>query len=163
MKVLPQQIEDEVTLVGAELTRFRGIAARANYLAADRPDMQYASKEICRHMSAPTCVSMLALKRLCRYLLGCRRLVYRFEWQTADTLDCYSDTDWSGCGRTRRSTSGGCLMLGSHTLKTWSSTQPSVTLSSGEAEFYGVVRAAGAALGHQSLLRDLDCEVPARV
>ena len=53
--------------------------------------------------------------------------------------------------------------MGSHTLKTWSSTQPSVTLSSGEAEFYGVVRAAGAALGHQSLIRDLDCEVPARV
>ena len=54
-------------------------------------------------------------------------------------------------------------MLGHHTLKTWSSTQPSVILSSGEAEFYGVVKAAGAALGHQSLLRDLDCDVPVRV
>ena len=54
-------------------------------------------------------------------------------------------------------------MLGKHTLKTWSSTQPSVTLSSGEAEFYGVVKAAGAALGQQSLLRDLNCDLPVRV
>ena len=28
-------------LVGADATRFRAIAARANYLAADRPDIQY--------------------------------------------------------------------------------------------------------------------------
>ena len=114
-------------------------------------------------MACPTEMSLGAIKRMCRYLLGCKRLVYRYDWQTADKVDCYSDTDWSGCGRTRRSTSGGCIMLGKHTLKTWSSTQPSVTLSSGEAEFYGVVKAAGAALGQQSLLRDLDCDLPVRV
>ena len=33
--------------------------------------------------------------------------------------------------------------------------QPSVSLSSGEEEFYGLVEASGAGLGHQSLLRDL--------
>ena len=78
-------------------------------------------------------------------------------------IDCYSDTDWSGCGRTRKSTSGGCLMHGRHTLKTWSTTQPSVTLSSGEAEFYGVVRAAGAALGQESLMQDLGLKTKVRV
>ena len=46
-------------------------------------------------------------------------------------------------------------MLGKHVLKTWSTTQPTVSLSSGEAEFYGVVKAAGLALGQQSLLNDL--------
>ena len=54
-------------------------------------------------------------------------------------------------------------MLGQHTLNTLASTQPSVTLSSGEAEFYGVVRAAGAALGQQSLMKDLGKEAMARV
>ena len=48
-------------------------------------------------------------------------------------------------------------------LKTWSSTQPTVSLSSGEAEFYGVVKAAGLALGQQSVLRDLGKELPVRV
>ena len=54
-------------------------------------------------------------------------------------------------------------MLGRHVLKTWSSTQPTISLSSGEAEYYGVVRAAGLALGQQSLLRDLGHDLPVRV
>ena len=54
-------------------------------------------------------------------------------------------------------------MLGTHTIKTWSSTQSSISLSSGEAEFYGVVRAAGIALGQQSLLRDFGHDVRVRV
>ena len=54
-------------------------------------------------------------------------------------------------------------MLGAHVLKTWSSTQPTVSLSSGEAEFYGVVKAAGLALGQQAVMKDLGHEVPVRV
>ncbi len=54
-------------------------------------------------------------------------------------------------------------MLGSHVIKHWSSTQPSVTLSSGEVEFYGVVRGAGMGLGYQSLLRDTQRHLPLRL
>jgi hypothetical protein len=54
-------------------------------------------------------------------------------------------------------------MLGAHVIKHWSSTQPSVTLSSGEAEFYGVVRGAGMGLGYQSLLRDMQRHLPLRL
>ena len=41
-------------LVGRDATLFRGLAARCNYLSLDRPDIQYAAKEVCREMSAPT-------------------------------------------------------------------------------------------------------------
>ncbi len=75
----------------------------------------------------------------------------------------YTDTDWAGCARTRKSTSGGCIMLGEHAIKTWSSTQTSVSLSSGEAEFYGVIKGAGMGLGFQSLLADLGLRIPLRV
>jgi len=54
-------------------------------------------------------------------------------------------------------------MLGEHAIKTWSSTQSSVSLSSGEAEFYGVIKGAGMGLGFQSLLADLGLRVPLRV
>ena len=54
-------------------------------------------------------------------------------------------------------------MLGSHLIKSWSSTQQAVALSSGEAEFYGVVKAAGMALGYKSLLEDLGVVLPVRV
>ena len=55
------------------------------------------------------------------------------------------------------------MLLGEHILKTYSSTQPTVSLSSGEAEFYGVVRASGAALGQQSLFADLNVPLNVRV
>ena len=54
-------------------------------------------------------------------------------------------------------------MLGAHTMKHWSSTQASTALSSGEAEFNGVVRGSGQGLGYQSLLVDLGIQVPLRV
>ena len=54
-------------------------------------------------------------------------------------------------------------MLGSRTIKHWSSTQTSVALSSGEVEFAGVMRGAGQGLGYQALLRDLGVEAPTRV
>ena len=54
-------------------------------------------------------------------------------------------------------------MLGRHTIKHWSSTQPSVALSSGEAEFYGVVRGSGQGLGYQALLGDLGVSLPLRI
>ena len=158
-----EQVEHDKPLPERLHTAFRGAAARANYLAADRLDCQFAAKEICRWMSKPTESSWLAMKRLCRYLVGLPRLVHLYKWQSVDTIDVYTDTDWAGCPRTRKSTSGGCIMLGAHTIKTWSSTQTSISLSSGEAEFNGVVRGAGAGLGYRSLLGDLGHQLPLRV
>jgi len=158
-----QEVIDDKPLQKGTETAFRGSSARANYLAQDRVDVQYASKEVCRWMSAPTEQSWIALKRLGRFLGGLPRLVYTYPWQHVDAIDVYVDTDWAGCPRTRKSTSGGCIMLGRHTLKTWSSTQASVSLSSGEAEFNGVVRGAGQGLGYQALLRDLGMDLPLRV
>ena len=55
------------------------------------------------------------------------------------------------------------MIRGTHAVKSWSSTQASVALSSGEAEFNGVVRGAGLGLGYQSLLRDLGANIGRRV
>ena len=38
----------------AQATRFRAIGARCSYLQPDRPDIQYAVKEVCHQMSRPT-------------------------------------------------------------------------------------------------------------
>ena len=99
-------------------------------------------------MSKPTEAAWQALKRLCRYLVGVPRMISHYRWQTVDHVDVYADSDWAGCPRTRKSTSGGCAILGAHPIKTWSSTQSSLALSSGEAEFNGVVRGAGVGLGY---------------
>ena len=163
VKVLSHQVEAETDLPEKEFTRFRALAARANYLAADRIDVLYSAKEVCRFMSRPTDIAMGALKRLARYLRSRPRLVFDFEFQTAEGIECYTDTDWAGCARTRKSTSGGCLMVGQHLIKAWSATQASIALSSGEAEYYGVVRGTGIALGIKALYSDIGLTLPIRV
>ena len=51
-----------------------------------------------------------------------------------DQIHVYTDTDWAGCINTRRSTQGGLALLGAHCIKSYSSTQACIALSSGEAE-----------------------------
>ena len=54
-------------------------------------------------------------------------------------------------------------MLGAHTIRTYSSTQSTISLSSGEAEYYGLVKAGAAGLGHQAIMRDVGVELPVRL
>jgi hypothetical protein len=54
-------------------------------------------------------------------------------------------------------------MIGGHAVKTWSSTQAGTSLSSGEAEFYGVLKGAGVGLGFQSMMADLGVHLPLRL
>ena len=158
-----KQLEESTEIPGHLTTAFRSAAARGNYLSADRLDVQFACKEVCRWMAKPTLHAWEALKRVGRYLNNAPRLIYEFRQQSVSQVDVYVDTDWAGCPRTRKSTSGGCVMLGGHAVKHWSSIQQGISLSSGEAEFAGVIRGAGQGLGYQALLRDLGVEVPLRV
>ena len=125
--------ETDTELDHEDACRFRSTAARLNFLAADRIDIQFASKETCRRMSS-TCMSDWAkVRKLGRYLRKHRRQVLRFAWQDVQSnLQVYVDTDYAGCPRTRRSTNGGLVMHGSHLLKTWASTQTVVELCTAE-------------------------------
>ena len=55
----------------------------------------------------------------------------------------WADIDNAGCPVTRKSMSGGVVMLGSRVVKGWSTTQSVRALSSGEAEYYGRQSASG--------------------
>ena len=141
VKAVKEQLDSDKGLDHSKTSPYRAVAARSNYSAADRPELQFAAKEICRWMAHPIENALNSLKRLGRYVAGCRRLIYMYHWQDVSRVDVYSDTDWADCPKTRKSTSGGCVVLGGHLIKSWSSTQTSVSLSSGESEFYGVVKA----------------------
>ena len=149
--------ENEELLEPAEATRYRGIAARANYLAADRPDLMYSVKELCRGMANPTKAHWHKLKRLGRYLVDTSRTIMKYDWQGHEReVTGYSDSDWAGCRVTGKSTSGGALMIGGHFLKGWSRTQNHVTLSSAEAELIALVKCSAELMGmkcHEGLRR----------
>ena len=146
---------NEQPLDRAEASLYRSCVARANYLAQDRADIAYAVKEACRDMANPKANSWEKIKRVVRYLKGEPRVVYEYNWQNHEDISVYVDTDWAGCFKTRKSTSGGAIMRGGHLLKHWSSTQQTVALSSGEAELKGIVKGAAEGIGMQNIAKDL--------
>ena len=148
--------QDEAEAKGpGENTKFRAIAARLNYMASDMPDIQFSCKEACRDMASPTSQSWAKIKRIGRYLVGRSRVVWRFPWKDGvGDWKVYTDSDWAGDLKTRRSTSGGMIMLGPHCLKTWSATQGAPALSSCEAEYYAAVEGATRALGMQTAAKE---------
>ena len=76
------------------------------------------------------------------------------EQKVPETLKIYVDTDHAGCAVTRKRTSGLVARVGAHVVKHSSNLQSTVSLSSGESEFYGLVKGAQQGLGLQSLLLD---------
>ena len=152
--------EDDL-LSGSGAKKFRGLAARSNYLAQDRTDIQYAVKKICRHTSKPRARHWSKLKRLGRYLIMYPRVVWRFVDDShrgtmdRDHIDVFTDSDWAGDKTSRRSTSGGMAVLAGGVVKSWSSTQGTVAMSVGEAEYYALVKGAAEGLAIQALAEDL--------
>ncbi len=135
---------------------FRAVAARCNYLGQDRMDMQFAAKEMSRFMSKLEEQDWSSALRVARYLKDNKRVVIEHMYQKLpEKVVVWSDTDVAGCVRTRRSTSGGVGMFGKHCIKTYSQTQETVALSSGESVFYGIVKAATMGLGMKGLMADL--------
>ena len=95
---------------------------------------------------------------------GRPRVQQLYEWQQAQgVVTTYSDADWAGCKQTRKSTTGGCITLGKHTIKGWSKTQALVALSSGESALYATLRTAAETLGIIAMTRDLGINLEGRV
>lgn len=126
--------------------------------------MLYAVGEACREMSSPTTGSWARVERMARYLKGKPRLVWRFGWQDSCAIfDEFTDANRAGCRRTRKSTSGGCIMVGDHCIKSWAKTQSLIAKSSAESEVYAVVKASTETLGIMTLARELGDELKSRV
>ena len=106
----------------------------------------------------------MKLKRVVRYLLGMPRLVYLYDLQDPfKHIDLFTDTDIAGCQTTRRSTSGGVAMVGTHCVRHFSTTQSTISLSSGEAELHGISKGMHHAMGLRSMYKDLGLPLRLRI
>ena len=148
--------DEEGKLLPQDARRFRSMAARCNFIAADRIDIQFECKEVCQRMSAPCESDWKMLKSVARYVKSYPRLLLQYKYQEPPLgTDAIVDTDFARCRRTRKSTNGCYVMLGTHHIKSWTTTQTVIAMSSGEAEHYGVVKGACEAVGIVSLLQDM--------
>ena len=154
--------EEEMTAEDAKV--YRGVVARLNYIAPERVDIQYAVKEAARNMAKPRVKDWHALTRLGKYIKGRPRMVIKYGWQSLEGMvTTYTDSDWAGCTKTAKSTSGGIVMIGKHPIKSYSRQQRTVALSSAEAELHAMVAASAEALGIIGLCRDLGVKLEGEV
>jgi hypothetical protein len=151
---------DERPLGPADRELYRSNTMRLVYLASDRPELQFAGKELARYMQQPTAENLVALKRTGRFLIGARRLVQQFVAQDppGEVRVC-TDSDHAGCLKTRKSTSGCYVFHGKHLLRASSTTQGVIALSTGESEFYAAVKGASVGLGTVNMWHDMGVQI----
>ena len=120
---------DDMELDTEEAMRYRAINARLNYRAVARADLQYSVKEAARHMSTLRTSSPKLLNKIGRYVVGKPRLGMRFKWQSpTEMVTSFADSDWAGCPKTAKSTSGGIVCIGEHVIKSCSRQQRVIAL-----------------------------------
>ena len=120
-----------------------------------RPDLAFSVSVVSRYASNPNPSHWQAVKRIFRYIRGTfsLQLTYRGEFSN---LQGYTDADWAGDLDTRRSTSGYIFNVGSGAISWSSKRQPTVALSSCEAEYMGQTQATKEAVWLKLLLDELN-------
>ncbi|GJW04050.1 retrovirus-related pol polyprotein from transposon TNT 1-94, partial [Tanacetum coccineum] len=129
------KLDEDLSGIPVDQTRYRGMIGCLMYLTASRPDLVFAVCMCARYQSRPTKKHLEAVKRVFRYLQGTINMGLWYPKDTAMALTAYADADHAGCQDTRRSTSGSAQFLGDK-LVSWSSKkQTSTSISSTEAEY----------------------------
>ena len=114
---------------------FRQAIGSLVYLdVATRPDISWIISKLSQHLEKPTDAHIASVKRVLRYLKGTKSLKIIFK-PINGQLIAYTDSNWANDLNDRRSTSGFIVTLGSEPVSWRSRKQPTVSLSSCEAEY----------------------------
>ncbi|KAJ9528781.1 hypothetical protein QJQ45_000035 [Haematococcus lacustris] len=121
-----------------------------------RPDIAFAVGALARHMSSPTKQHWAAACNVLSYLKGTCDHGLLFGGVTG--LQGFSDSDYAGDKDTARSTTGYLFTLNGGAISWSSRLQPTVALSTAEAEYMAASNAAKEALWLRKLMRDLQLD-----
>lgn len=154
----------DVKLNKIEHGEYRSTTGVAQYAAGPRFDIKYSVKELARLASSPDRGAVAMAKRLGRYLVGRPRMVWHFWWQDLQKLlKLKVDANHAGCKRTGKSSTGMVVFLGRHVLVDLAITQVLISLSSGESEFYAIIKGIAEAIYLLQFLKHFNHEVEAEV
>ena len=124
------------------------------YLCASRPDIMFSVGMCARFQAAPKESHLTAVKRIFRYLVHTPNFGLWYPKGSSFGLVGYSDSDYAGDKVGRKSTSGGCQLLG-RSLVCWSSKkQNCVSLSTAEAEYISAASCCAQLLWMRQTLKD---------
>jgi hypothetical protein len=116
-------------------TLYHSMIGSLLYLTASRPNIMFSVCMCARFQSNPKKAHLRAVKRILRYLRHTTIVGLWYPKGATFDLIGYSDSDYAGCKIDRKSTSGGCLLLGRSLVSWTSKKQNSVALSTAEAEY----------------------------
>ena len=123
---------------------------------ATRPDIAYAVSNVAKFSANPTTQHWTAVKRIRRYLRGTTNLGLVFTPQ--GKCDCvgFSDADWAGDLDDRKSTSRYVFQIGGSAVSWRSKKQPTVALSTAEAEYVALACATQEAVWLRQLTTEIN-------
>ena len=121
-------------------TPYRELVGSLLYLFATRPDICVAVIKLSMHLEKPSVGNWMQAKRVLRYLAGTIDKGVEYPRNVSKLhLWAHTDSDWAGCKRTRKSTSGYAIFLDKGPICWRSKMQSIVALSSCEAEYIALV------------------------
>ncbi|KAJ9516322.1 hypothetical protein QJQ45_001053 [Haematococcus lacustris] len=118
-----------------------------------RPDIAYAVGALARHMASPTQQHWAAAKTVLSYLKGTASQGLVFGGN--DSLQGYCDADYAGDKDTARSTTGYVFTLHGAAISWSSRLQPTVAMSTAEAEYMAASGAVKEAVWLRKLMQHL--------
>jgi hypothetical protein len=152
---LQRQMNSEA--VDTEL--YRSMVGSLIYVTNTRPDICYAVSTVARYMDSPQTPHLQAAKRILRYLQGTADFGLFFSSDNSEQFHTYTDADWGRDIDTRRSTSGILHKLGTASIFWTSKLQPTVSLSSTEAEYRVLTDASKDIIYFRKLLEEIGINI----
>ena len=143
--------EDTSPLV--DTRKYRKLVGGLIFLTNTRLDISFSVGVLSRFSNKPRESHWKEGMRLLRYIKG--TLDYGINYGEGDTLIGYCDSDWAGDSDSRKSVSGYCFSLGSGPFSWSSKKQPTVALSSSEAEYKAACFAVCEAVWLRRILADM--------
>ncbi|KAJ9545288.1 hypothetical protein OSB04_024995 [Centaurea solstitialis] len=142
-----------------DVTLYRGMIGSLLYLTASRPDIMYSTCLCARYQAEPKESHLTAVKRIFRYLKGTPNLGLWYSKDSGFDLTASSDSDFAGCKIDRKSTTGGCHLLGGKLVSWTSKKQNSMSTSTAEVEYVAAGICCAQVLWLRNLLQDYDIQL----
>ncbi|KAJ4712638.1 Retrovirus-related Pol polyprotein from transposon TNT 1-94 [Melia azedarach] len=124
-------------------------------MVCSRPDLAQSVSVVSRFMGEPGKEHWQAVKRIFRYLKGTFDVGLIYGGDTQCLVTGFSDSDYAGDVDSRRSMTGYVFTLGSSVVSWKATLQPTVTLSTTEAEYMALTEAAKEGIWLKGLVSDL--------
>jgi hypothetical protein len=148
-----KRADDEETTMDRSLYQ-SAVGSLMYLMVSTRPDIAYSVGAVSQFMANPMEDHYMVVKRIFRYLQGTAAVCLELGGEQL-LVEGFSDADWAACEESRKSTTGYVFKVGVGAVSWASKRQPTVALSTTEAEYMALSAAAREAVWMQRLFMEL--------